>query len=520
MNKNIFLILAVLTLYFFDIANPDALRQGTEGFYLKISNEMFNTKSFLTPLIYGEHHWSKPPLHFLFPMPFYALITNNYLFAARLSIAFLSLVLIGFISLWYQKELKRNWFEAFIFLVTPVYFFKYSRIFMMEMPLALLSTLGALYFYSYVKSKNIKTLLWGSLITSLSVLIKGPVSLFLIAPGCFFYCLKNKKGFAEFVKYFFIATFLSSIWFIASSFKHGLEFFNYFFIRENLGKFQSKSYPITSVIQGLLIFSFPVILYLPSILKNFKKTIFKNELLVFLILNFIFFYFLWFIPKQRSHHYAVPSIPIFLIFCSYCFFNLKEHLQVKLIKRTNFIYSLFIIFLATLILLGIYLDIISIEKRAYLLGSFFITALWFKKSFFIHKYSKLLKPLVFTAFLWNFAAPLFYLPILPVATINKINSRPEQTLNINFRKPFFIEQQVNIKTQIIRSPQSDFKSLKTGDLLLAPVKTISKHLKLGHKTLNTWRTWKRGAKASLITKALTSKKLELIQQNYALIQID
>lgn len=519
MNKKLILILSLLTVYFFDIANPDALRQGTEGFYLQISKEMKEAGNIITPIIYGEPHWSKPPLHFLFPR-LISFISSDYLFTARLSIALLSIFLITLISYWYEDNLKRNWYEAFIFLVTPIYFFKYSRIFMMEMPLALLTTLGYLHFFTYINSNNNKKLITGTIITALSVLIKGPVSLFLIGPGCFIYTIYYKKPFKKFLIYFTLAFLLSSIWFIVCSFVHGLEFFNYFFIRENVGKFQSKSYPITSVIQGLIIFSLPVVFYIPSLVKNFGMKLFKNQQTNFLVLNFIFLYFIWFIPKQRSHHYAVPAIPTLLLFSSYYFFNLRETLQIHLIRKVNNILSLFVFFLIGLVLLGYKLSIIGLDQSTYLFGALFILSIWFSRKIFFDRFSELTKPFLFLALLWNFIAPLFYLPMLPSTVKEQINRHQRGVLNIRFRKPFFIEQQVTINSKILRKNQSDYGSLQSGDLLLAPSLEIDQYLNKKHSDIATWQTWKRGAKFDLIRKALSSGKIALIQQQYKLIEID
>ncbi|MBH47976.1 MAG: hypothetical protein CME71_07365 [Halobacteriovorax sp.] len=96
--------LAVISLTFllmaWDIGNLDAIRQGTEGFYLQISKEMNATGSFLTPLFRGEPHWSKPPLHFWLPFPLYATGAFDLTTAARLSILFLSIFSIMLCASW------------------------------------------------------------------------------------------------------------------------------------------------------------------------------------------------------------------------------------------------------------------------------------------------------------------------------------------------------------------------------------------------------------------------------------
>jgi 4-amino-4-deoxy-L-arabinose transferase-like glycosyltransferase len=516
--RNYFLFIIFIVLYFFDISNPDAIRQGTEGFYLLISDEMYLKSSFLTPIVHGEHHWSKPPLHFWLPMPIFHFFTDNFILAARSSISLLSLFLCFLISKWYQKNLQRNWYEAFTFLIIPVYFFKYSRIFMMEMPLTLFSTLTALYYFSYLKNERIKYLLLGIFFATSSVLIKGPVSLVFIVPGCFIYTVLKKKKVSLFFTFFIVSTAFSSIWFIMSYMKYGMEFFNYFFIRENLGKFQSKRYPITSVIQGLLIYSFPVWIFLIPILKKFKSNLPKRDETLFLFINFIFFYFIWFLPKQKSHHYAVPSIPLFVLIICYYFNELTKRSKADWLKIINNIYTFLIILLIPIFI--IILKIGHSTNQTYISGSLFIFALWFHKNILRESLLRGLKPLLFLCLVWNFISPQLYLPLIPKEAETVFHKNKNKDIFVDFRKPFFVEQAAGRIIFTTNSDNGNYDKLKSGSLLFTSTDLAGKHLKIGHKVLSKWKTWKRGVNIKDAYNAIISDKLGNIQDDYQIVEID
>lgn len=84
MKKLALSAILILLVLMFDLGNPDALRQGTEGFYLQVSSEMYSLREWLTPYYMGNPHWSKPPLLFLLAQPFYFITGDAGLFESRL----------------------------------------------------------------------------------------------------------------------------------------------------------------------------------------------------------------------------------------------------------------------------------------------------------------------------------------------------------------------------------------------------------------------------------------------------
>jgi 4-amino-4-deoxy-L-arabinose transferase-like glycosyltransferase len=507
----------ILLLFFYDIGNLNALRQGTEGFYLLISQEMYEAGDFLTPRIYGNYHWSKPPFQFWLPIPLYHFFGGSFLMWARVSVLLFSLGACFLISLWYEKELKRNWYEAFGFLICPLYFIKYSRIFMMELALAYLSTLGALYFYSYFKKQNSKNLLAASFISGLSVLVKGPVSLVMIFPPAFFlYLTKSKKQIKPLLKYGLLTVFFGSLWFVFSYLRFGREFFDYFFIRENLGKFTAKSYPIKSVIQGLFIYSFPVFLFLFPIFKSKGLKSFKEPINQFLGFSFICFYFLWFLPKQKSHHYAVPAIPILCLYICYNFKQLSSTIQKNFLKSQNILMSFFMSF--GFILLGLLYffrnDLVLQNARPYFLGALFCLALW---TWLINRANKRLEILVLVIpfiFYWQFLLPLGILPTVPEEVI-KIAKTPK-SIFVSYRKPFFVQEALERDITLMPSMGITSNDISSGDFVFISREEFSKSKESSqlYEILNSWRVWKRGSGLSQVLKALKNRDLKSLQEHY------
>lgn len=511
-----FIILGVI---FVDIGNPDAIRQGTEGFYLLITQEMFEANDLLTPRVYGDFHWSKPPFQFWLPMPFYYLFKENFLLWGRVSVLIFSILCCFLISFWYEREFKRNWHEAFGLLLCPLYFIKYSRIFMMEMALTYLTTLSALYFYSFFKSAHHKDFIAGSLMGALSVLVKGPVSLVMLTPpilGLTFYKkpIQIKKAF------FFLAltTMFGSIWFLLSYIRFGDDFFHYFFIRENLGKFNAKNYPISSVIQGLFIYSFPVFILLWPIFRNLKKVQLKCKINVFLILCFCFFYFLWFLPKQKSHHYAVPAIPILILWISYNFNEHLKELRPKFLKifvgigNTIFAIGFFI-----LSLIYYFKDSLALNNaRFYLMGAGFCLALWshlLKSKDHPLRYLKFIIPFIF---LWQFLLPLGILPTVPSKVASFISG--DTKLFVSYRKPFFIGEALNKEIEILKDDNPSSSVLKSGDFIFVGRPHVAKRLNEDFTILHQWKVWKRGTKIPQIMQAIKVRDITVLQDKFLLVK--
>lgn len=528
-NKKIFLFLGLFILFFFyfwDLGNLDGLRQGTEGFYLQVLKEMYQDNSILTPRYVGLNHWSKPPFHFWIGLLSYFITGSPSLWAARASVALFSLGGLFYLSTWVKRHFDIPKWITIIFLGSSIGFLKYSRIYMMEVPLTLLSVLSVLKFYDFFKYKKQKDFWISSSLLALATLVKGPVSLVMGFGGVGLYLSlyflrdRNVAWIKPFVYWILISVSFSSIWFVLSYLVHGQEFIRTFFIEQNLGKFKSQSYPIRVLFQGLFIFSLPWILFLPLSIKRIVQ-ILKKEIkskdsgpILFLVINFLVFFLLWCIPSQRSHHYAFPSIPFLLILILITGF--------KNLKRANIVFKIIGSFCFLLILLGLsplffkefqtgnagLLKIIITE----VILIFCLIALWKKEGFVI----KLISPILILGTLWTVFAPLFFLSYIPQNISAFIG---DQDLGVVVRKPYFVREAVKSKKIDIIDPAKINGYIQAHSHLYLVHQPTYNDQKLGEVStiLRSWKIWKRGNTFSDIVNAFQKGTLTPLKENLLLL---
>lgn len=524
-------IVLVAIFYIYDLSNLDGLRQGTEGFYLQISKEMSEKSSWLTPYYRGERHWSKPPLHFLFPFPLYSLGIFTNLFAARLSIALLTIGLLLLTARWIKNHFNIENHTSFLFLASSVGMIKYARIFMMEIPLSLLTFVGTIYFYDYIKSQKLKDLWLPTILLASSILIKGPVSyvLSLFSIGVFglYYIWKHKKWLIKPIAIFAtLSLALGSIWFIISYINYGDEFFNYFFLRENVGKFNTKSYPMRHVFQGLLIFTLPWSFYLPYSYLNFKdyftgKDHAKKDIIIYLMICTFFFFVIWLIPTQRSHHYAMPAVPFLLTLLVISLVKVTDESKRYYYYKfsTGFLSILAFILIGVLSVATYYIDVILPGQNLSWFMILTLIILFSAITVFI-KFNNLtfksIASLVFICWIWVFLAPKFIPPFIPQKVIQTIADRP---VTAYVRKPYFVEEAIDRKIKVVG--KSELKNyVKPGNDIYLINYDDFVHYRINDKAkvLESWEIWRRRTKLKQVINALKNNDISSLKQKYVLFE--
>ena len=531
--KNHYLYLLIFLVLAWDLGNVSAIRQGTESFYLQISKEMFSLNHWLTPVVNGDFHWSKPPMHFWFTFPFYFLFGGPSLFAARITVVLISIFGIWYYSRFCYKYLKIDKSITILFFVATIGINKYSRIYMMEIPLTVLTSVALLYFFEEI-NKQKSLMIKPALLLAIASLVKGPVSLVMCFVSATIYyfiktnILKNKLCWHSLLRWILFSIFLSSIWYVIQFLIHGTQFIDYFFLRENLGKFTAKSYPLRSVFQGLLIYAFPWSLLLTCLLiqlktnikhfrvlllnEEFKK---KKDALLFITISFVVFFIIWLIPNQRSHHYALPSLPFFIIAILFIFSNLGAKKQSQVFKAFLFLYlPLIFVLISILSYLLSFNDIYSNLTQLTLICTT-ITFLVFLSCILVSKHN--LKAKLFSLFLiltslWHLLFPAFYLPIIPTNVRKIVNNAKIYTTQ---KRPYFLSETLQKKVLHLSSNQIFKIIVDEKSYAILP----SKHINLiqGHskiKIISKWTIWKRKLKrkhyfASLKNKSLLKLKTEM-----------
>lgn len=514
--------LAFLTgFYLLDLGNINSMRQGTESLYLGISKEMFNRASFLTPYFNNQITWTKPPLHFWLAFPFHFIFGEATTLSSRLSMVLIGLGFSYYLALWFKKYLKIEPIATFLFFATSIGFFRFSRIYMMEMPLMVFSTLGLLLYFEFSQNKKISYLIFASLASGASCLVKGPVSLVMIFGSIGLYHLfrkikhQEKIPFATIINFSVLSLFIGSLWFLACYFKYGKEFFEWFFIRENLGKFTSQSYPMRVLIEGLLIYSLPWTFFIGFAVKRFLKD--KNSFSEFFLISFSVFFFLWFIPKQRSHHYAIPALALFLSFLwvelHSRFLKFEESSKsFRWIHRSLFTVPL-LSFLFTL--LCFYVD----PKFSLSFGIFnillCIAGIFLCYKFKDFKLKSLFIFIVFASTLTLFI-PQYYFPLIPDSQVEYLKNKK---VLLTVGRPFFFNELLEKDNESISFYDIE-KRLKEPDTHLiitsddAELYNAWKHGEI----IAHWPKWRRKVSFSQIIFAIKNKNLKWLQEEYYLIR--
>ena len=500
-------MLLLVSLFLWDIGNILAPRQGTESLYVQISKEMYEKQSFVTPIYRGEAHWSKPPLQYWLPMPLYYLSGGFSLAAARSSMAIMSIFSLSLLLFFLSRLGEKLDFtkSAMIFLAS-FGVLKFSRIFMMEIPLALMPLVGSVGFYYYLQTKKTRYLLLSSLFIGLGGLVKGPVSLAMgfASIGLFglvqhVYFEKNHlKSILNLVG---LSLLISSIWYFICLKQYGTEFFNYFFLRENLGKFgQESSMSPLKIVQGLFIYTFPWFHLVRFGPKTINSRV-KDPLFCYLLIHFFIFFIIWFIPSQKSHHYAMPS---FAFWITLILINPQSMTRNKISRFLFWIQvgallllsSLFLYFSNTLIELALALTpivvllfSIKMKQSTYGIAISFVA--------------------LFTTIIVR-----FFLPLVPSDRIEKLMTDPARNIYYNDRRPFFLEQRLNRKVKLY----GPGKAIR-GDLIMGTQARLNLIAEQNLKNVGVWDKWKRKVTKKEVYLALIKRDLSYLKSSYHLLQV-
>ncbi|MBI2521396.1 MAG: glycosyltransferase family 39 protein [Bdellovibrio sp.] len=512
-------LIFIFFLFLFHIGDQSSPRQGTEGFYLQISKEMFSKKSYLIPYYLGEPHFSKPPLQFWLTTPFY-FIFGEGLWSARISIFVITCCLIACTSKLLSRSSSLTSLGIFILFISTFGMIKYSRIYMMDAFFTLFTGIGTLFAYEYFSTKKFSILILSSLLLAASSLIKGPISIIMALASLFAFLLirRERSLFKAFFRLIIFIIIPASLWYIACSYKFGSQFFDYFFIRENLGKFTARTYSPLVLVQGLFLFSFPLIIPFAVILyRDIKShTLFKNDLKLFLAICFSVFWIIWIFPAQRSHHYAMPATFFVISYLAVSSFDFPWF--TKLINFLSI--SLSTLAIGTIIFILVYQQFLPMFSTitCYVVLLFLITniCLYFITTGTITL--RLTQYTITTLLIWYHIASMMALPIIPNQVREHLVSVDSHTrIGVVYRKPYFVSELLGRSIEPISQPQADQELVSNNyDYLIMPLSAIS--TSANFQIMNSWYIWKRGLRIGQIIDNLMNNKLAELQESYALFR--
>ena len=521
-RKYLKIILSFLLVGFFfiwDIHNPNSPRQGTESLYLQISKEMWEKDSYFTLLSRGEPHFSKPPIHFWISHVVFLFSGGASLGSARMACAFFALIGIWGISRWCKKYLFIPEHLTIIWLGGSVVFLKFARIYMMEIPLMIFSCLCVLQFYDYMKTKKIFSLWMASFLLGAGILVKGPVSLCMTAGGIGFYIFFFRRSSKD-LKGLFIwmgtGIFIASLWFFYSYFTHGKIFIDKFFLIENMGKFKTDFYSPLVLFQGLIVYGLPWTFFIPLLIFHpFKKNSPSFYPLAFLFSCFLTSFIIWFLPSQRSHHYAVPATPYLLIGILAIFEKSKTPVSMVLKKTGEILICILLLFLLIVVMASLFIG-------PYSRPSVFITVAVIFVSIIVFVFSKstYIKSMGWTLSLghvWVVFSPIFFLPLIPSQVVSLVG---DNEVVVNTGRPYFIEQAFSREVSILDEQliKRHIKHNEDSFYIVSRFLFNRENLKEEAEVVHNWFVWKRNRKLSHIWEAVKKRDLALLKKEMFLIK--
>ncbi|UCD55669.1 MAG: glycosyltransferase family 39 protein [Candidatus Omnitrophota bacterium] len=292
-----------------------------EVFYAETAREMLARGQVLTPYIFGNPQFEKPPLYYWFVMLGFKIFGINE-FSARIASGIFGIF--GVVGIYLLGKIlinKRAGFFAGIMLATSIKYLALSRACVTDILLCVLILYAFLFFfYAYLsESGKLKRYLLSSVFLALAVLTKGPIGIFLpvVIIGIYLIFVKELKKLKEIPvlrgAMLFLAVALP--WYLLMYKVHGKEFIDVFFGFHNIVRFLKPEHRLGDVFYyyvPILIGGFsPWAAFLPlGIWQAFRE---KNEKLkktnIFLISWFLVIFVFFSFSRTKLPTYIFPLYP-------------------------------------------------------------------------------------------------------------------------------------------------------------------------------------------------------------------
>jgi 4-amino-4-deoxy-L-arabinose transferase-like glycosyltransferase len=310
------LTIAVLILFSAALFLPGlgkmALTDPDEVFYAETAREMRGQQSFLTPYIFGEPQFEKPPFYYWLVISGFRLFGVNE-FSARLASAIFGIL--GVVGTYLLGKIlinRRAGFLSGIILATSVKYTVLARACVTDIVLCVFILYAFLFFFH-------KRYLLSALSLGLAVLTKGPVFLFLpgliIALYLFFAKELARLKEIPFVRCALLFLAVAAPWYILMYAAHGREFIDVFFGFHNIIRFLEPEHRLGDVfyyyIPILLGGFFPWSVFLPLGIWRFfgEKEEKTRKINLFLILWILVILAFFSISRTKLPTYIFPLYP-------------------------------------------------------------------------------------------------------------------------------------------------------------------------------------------------------------------
>lgn len=325
-------LLIILTGNYSGIINND-----DEALYSAIAKEMSLKNEWLLPTLFNEPALYKPPFVYWMMILSYKLFGHS-LSAARIPMILTTIcttILIYFLG----KELfqRKEGFIASLLFATSFGLMAYGGNGLMDMPLTLAISFSVYCFTMAFRGKSNVWIFAFLCFAGISTLIKGPISAIILLIFAFAACVIFKKMKIFFNIYALAGTalclFFICLWPLALFIKgYYSQWFNFFVVRENFGKFQDAfHYGHIEFLYYIFQHSFPWLFFIFSgLIILFQKKLFKKEEYVLLLLWALSIISIFLFPATKLKHFLLPVVPAVMLIASAAMENYKENIFTKL----------------------------------------------------------------------------------------------------------------------------------------------------------------------------------------------
>lgn len=327
-----------------------------EPVYAETAREMIITDDFISPRIYGDFWYDKPPMYYWLTALTFKVFGQNE-FAARFPSAVLSLCCVLFVY-FYSKRLFNNRAAVMsaLVLATSIEYLYLSKAAVTDitltffMTIALLTYLRKQYYFFYIG-------------TAFAVVTKGPIGIVLPAGIVFIHLLvarklstlRNMKLISGSITFLVIAL----PWYLAMYYYHGTDFINTFLGFHNVTRFLQPEHPEGKLwyyyIPVLLVGFFPWIGFLGQacygIWQERKKL--YGDVLIFLFLWVVTVFTFFTLSQTKLVSYILPMYPPLAIIVGWYIDKIMTEKRQDAFKKTAVLITFFtIMFEIALIIAG------------------------------------------------------------------------------------------------------------------------------------------------------------------------
>lgn len=291
-----------------------SLTDPDDVFYADTAKEMLTQGSFLTPLIFDQPQFEKPPLYYWLLMAIFSLIGITAWSARLVGALFgcLSVLLTYFFARRIANE-KTGVLTAAI-LATTIWWVGLSRVVLTDLVFSTFIMVGLYAFYRWFVSRRSLWLNAFAASAALATLAKGPLGLALplAVAIAFLAVMQEWKGIRQLLLHYWWAIFLvlTLPWYLYAAATYGDAFIREFFVHDHWHRFltaEHADFDKWYFYPGMMLVSFlPWTAYLPFVIGPIRRS---NPLVIFALVWLLVMGGLLSVPHSKLATYISPVYP-------------------------------------------------------------------------------------------------------------------------------------------------------------------------------------------------------------------